>query len=280
MSICYPEETDWSCAFTEAELGEMWSDPDVAKVMQRSEALAWTTLAGLTAYQIGVCPTVIRPCRAGCEAPGIYMVSTVRGSGHQSSLPLVSIGSFTPHVNTAGVWVNSCGCGSSDDCSCTALCEAILPGPVGSIEEVRVDGVTLPATAYRVDNGDRLVRTDGECWPECQDFSTSDPNVGFWVTYYRGAAPNELTRYAAGVLAAEFYKACSGKACRLPSGVTNVSRQGVSYSIVAGSFPGGFTGIHEVDAVIRIFNPHGLTMPSRVISPDRRPARQTTWVSG
>lgn len=271
MSMCYPAGTDWSCAYTPEEIAAL--DP---AVKERSEALAWYTLASLTAYQLGVCPTVIRPCTAGCQAPGTYMVSIVQG-GQVSSLPLQSIGTFTPHINAAGQWVNACGCRTAADCSCTALCEAILPGPVGGIESVVVDGVSLPPSAYRVDNGTRLVRTDGECWPSCQDFASSDPAVGFWVTYYRGAAPNTLTQYAAGVLATEFYKACSGGKCRLPSGVTSVTRQGVSYSIVAGSFPGGFTGIHEVDAVIRIYNPHGLTMPSRVISPDRPVPRQTTW---
>ena len=275
--MCYPSTTDWSCAYSQDELDTMRSDPAVLKVMQRAEALAWYTLASLTAYQIGVCPSVVRPCAARCAPAGTWMVSTVRASGY-SALPLVSIGSFTPHVGVDGQWVNSCGCNSAADCSCSALCEAILPGPVGSIESVRVDGVTLAATAYRVDNGDRLVRTDGACWPVCQDFASSDPGVGFWVTYYRGSAPNALTEYAAGVLATEFFKACSGGKCRLPSGVTSVTRQGVSYQIVAGSFPGGFTGIHEVDAVIRIYNPNGLTTPSRVISPDRRAPRQTTWV--
>jgi hypothetical protein len=278
-SICYPATTDWSCAYSEDEIAEMWGDADVARVMHRAEALAWYTLASLTAYQIGVCPSVVRPCLAGCAAPGTYMVSTVRGSGY-NSLPLVSIGSFTPHIGSSGYWVNSCSCGRPDDCSCTVLQEALLPGPVGGIVTVVVDGVTLLPTAYRVDNGNRLVRTDGGAWPSCQDFSSSDPAVGFWVTYYRGAQPNPLTEYAAGVLATEFFKACSGGKCRLPKGVTSVTRQGVSYEITAGSFPGGFTGIHEVDAVIRIYNPNALTSPPRVISPDRRPPRQATWVHG
>lgn len=275
--LCYPDGTDWSCAYSTEELEAMRGDADIVKVMERSEALAWYTLASLTAYQIGVCVTTVRPCAVRCEAPGTWTTSTVRG-GSYSSLPTLSIGTFTPHINTAGIWVNACGCRSVDDCSCTALCEVVLPGPVGGIESVTLDGIQLAATDYRVDNGNRLVRTDGECWPSCQDFATSAGDVGLWVRYYRGAAPNPLTQYAAGVLATEFYKACSGKGCRLPSGVTSVTRLGVSYSVIGGSFPGGITGIHEVDAVIRIFNPYGLISPPRVISPDRRPARQTSWV--
>ena len=265
MTICVPATTDWSCAYSDEEIAAL--DP---AVKLRAETLAWYTLASLTAFQIGVCPTTVRPCRAGCAPAGTWLVSTVAGR---------PIGLFQPHVVAGGVWVNGCGC-SRDDCSCVSLCEAILPGPVGAIESVVVDGVTLDPTAYRVDNGTRLVRTDGECWPVCQDLSSSDPALGFWVTYYQGAAPNELTRYAAGVLAAEFYKACSGTKCRLPNGVTSVTRLGVSYQITAGSFPGGYTGIHEVDAVIRLYNPHGLTVPPRVVSPDQRAPRQSTWVHG
>lgn len=276
MTICTPEKTDWSCYGTPEEIAAL--DP---VVKHRAEALAWYTLASLTAWQIGVCPTTVRPCMARCQAPGTWQVSTVGAGGSGSSaLPLYRLGSFTPHIAASGMWVNACGCQNPVDCSCTALCEAILPGPVGNVLTVVLDGVELPPTAYRVDNGTALVRTDGGCWPDCQDFSQNDPDVGLWVTYYRGAGPDELTEYAAGVLAAEFYNACTSGKCRLPAGVTSVTRQGVSYQIVSGSFPGGFTGIHEVDAVIRLYNPHGLTMPSRVISPDRRPPRQTTWVHG
>jgi hypothetical protein len=129
--------------------------------------------------------------------------------------------------------------------------------------------VPLAAADYRVDNGNRLVRTDGETWPLCQDMNDGPDAVGsFTVSYYTGVAPNDLLRYAAGVLATEFYKACSGGKCRLPSGVTSVTRSGISMEVPSGLFPGGATGIHEVDAVIRIYNPYSLKSPARVMSPD------------
>lgn len=272
--LCYPDSTDWSCAYTAEELAALRADPATAAALARAEALGWYTLASLTAYQIGVCATVVRPCAARCDPAGTWMTAPVRGGRHM--VPPVAIGSFSPHLED-GVWVNACSCDRPADCSCTALCEAILPGPVGMVTSVVLDGTQLPRGAYRVDNSNRLVRTDGQCWPACQDLSSSDPYHGLWVTYYRGAAPNPLTEYAAGVLAHEFYLACGNKACRLPAGVTSVTRQGVSYQVVAGSFPGGYTGIHEVDAVIRIFNPYGLTSPPRVVSPDVPRGRQTTW---
>ena len=39
----------------------------------------------------------------------------------------------------------------------------------------------------------------------------------------------------------------------------------------------GQTGIREVDAVIRIHNPHGLKSPARIISPDGGKPRLKTW---
>jgi hypothetical protein len=273
--ICYPPGTDWSCAFNNTQMIQLRADPTSGALIKRSEALAWLTLARLTGYQIGVCPITVRPCAVGCLPMGSYRQAPV-GSGMSAALPSVAIGMFMPHIDVMGQWTNSCGCGSGDSCSCTALSEVILPGPVGLIEKVMVDGAEIANTRYRVDNGNRLVATDPTLtWPVCQDMML-DAAAGFSVTYYQGAAPNELTKYAAGVLANEFYKACSGGKCRLPAGVTSVARDGVTYEIQTGMFSGGFTGIREVDAVIGIYNPNGLKTPPTVTSPELRRARMTT----
>lgn len=274
MPFCIPPDTDWSCAYTAAELAAMREDPVTAARMDRSEILAWLTLARLTAYQIGVCPTTVRPCSAGCAPAGSWTVAPV-GSGHAQALPSIMVGSWVPHINVAGNWTNSCACASRDACSCGALSEVILPGPVGEIVSVYQDGNLIPAESYRVDNFNRLVRLDGETWPSCQDMALSAED-GFSVTYYRGAAPNEMTRFAAGVLATEFYKACGGGKCRLPVGVTQVARDGVTYEIQTGMFAEGFTGIREVDAVIGIYNPYALKSAPLVYSPDMRRTRHTT----
>jgi hypothetical protein len=375
MTICYPTETDWSCYGTAEEIAALNET-----IKARSEALAWYTLARLTAYRIGVCPTTIRPCAAGCNPMGSWMEAPVAGGG-TGGLPLRTIGSsFTPHL-TGGNWVNSCGCRTSD-CSCSSLSEVLLPGPVGDIESVRIDGITLDRTDYRVDNGYRLVRTDGGVWPACQDMAAAsgpsayssfsgtygttgeyefsrdgdvvlvsvmpdavdsvgidipdhfrptlyqviadrpaarvtvqnladagnfivdtigtpemvsfsylavpaEPDVTtaagtFEVTYYQGAAPNDMTRYAAGLLAAEFYRACSGnKKCKLPKGVTSVVRRGVTIEISIDMFENGITGIEGVDAVIGIYNPNHLKQAPQVLSPDRRGrGRRSTWLVG
>lgn len=264
-SICYPPGADWSCAFSAEELEAIWADPAMHAVADRANALAWSTLATLTGFRLALCPVVIRPCSARCN------VQT------WDTAPVGSNAAFSPYISN-GSWYNACGCTSAMDCSCTSLCEVIMPSTVGGIVSVWQDGVELEKSSFRVDNGTRLIRVDGGCFPACQDQTINDPvEGGLWVTYYPGVAPNDLFRYAAGVLAVEFFNACSGKDCRLPSGVTNISRAGISMEVSPGTFPGGMTGIPEVDAVIRVYNPHALKSPPRVLSPDRRVGRIPTW---
>lgn len=266
MDICYPEGADWGCAYNDEELAGL--DPDVK---DRSEALAWSTLSALTGYRLSLCPTTVRPCALGCMGGSYFAAPVVSTSG--SWVP----GSGWGPYMSGGNWYNGCGCGSPSDCSCSLVPEVLLPTEVGKITSVWLNGAELDPSAYRVDNGTRLVRTDGDPWPLCQDMSISDPaDGGLFVTYYTGVAPNDLFRYAAGVLATEFYKACQGTQCRLPTGVTTMTRNGITMDIPSGLFPGGATGIHEVDAIIRIYNPYSLKAPARVMSPDSRRGRIQT----
>jgi len=278
--FCIPADTDWSCAYSVEELEEMRQDDVKSAAMLRSETLAWYTLAALCAYQIGVCPETIRPCAARCGSAGTWAVAPVTSAAY-AALPLRTIGGvFTPHI-TGGQWVNSCRCASASACDCSFVSEVYLPGPVGAIESVIINGQERDPSTYRIDNGDRLVSLDPDApWPLCSDpLAGPEDENSFLVTYYRGAAPNELTKFAAGMLAVEFYKACTGGKCRLPAGVTQITRQGVTMEVQTGMFPGGFTGIREVDAVIRIYNPYGLKKPPRVLSPDSPSERRryTTW---
>lgn len=279
MPVCYPSETDWSCSFTAEQLEEMRADTAKAAAMARSEAFGWYTLAALTGYQIGVCPVLIRPCAARCAPAGTWMAAPVAG-GNAGALPLRSIGSFTPYI-TGGQWVNGCGCGTPSSCGCGRVEEVLLPGPVGAIEYVKIDGVTVDPSRYRVDDGARLVATDPTLrWPLCQDVAASENEPGaFVVSYYQGAAPDEMTRLAAGMLAAEFYRACTGNGkCKLPTGVKTLVRQGVTFEIEDGMFANGLTGILEVDSLIRIYNPNGLKSAPVVTSPDAGArGRRQTW---
>lgn len=375
--ICVPAGTDWSCLFpTEAAYDAARADVATSAQMDVAEAFAWSLLASLTGYRIGTCPLTIRPCAARCAPPNTWLIAPVSRSS-LSALSPVRIGMFNPYIS-GGVWYNACGCGQrASDCSCGPVPTVVLPGPVGKIEEILIDGVVLDPTAYRVDNGTLLVRTDGGDWPLCQDMakptvdydpitvtgpagtmvitrvgqtvtivatSTVTPTAGtvqtipwpsagqiqsdnpsarstvtvkadgevqlwntavpvvetwttiyetsappaspdlsgtFEVTYYRGAAPNSMTKAAAGALAAEFFKACKGDECRLPSNLTRASRGGEVYEFSPMDFPEGDTGgaFPQVDAVIRIYNPNRLTSEVQMASPETLGigGRVTTW---
>jgi hypothetical protein len=163
------------------------------------------------------------------------------------------------------------------------VCEVVLPPPVGYVESVQIGTQVIPPTWYRVDNGDRLVwlgdGTDTECgWPLCQDMTKpAGQEDTFTVTYLNNVPVDGLGSYAAGVLACEFAKACSGQKCRLPSGVVALTRQGVSMTVVGTSFRDNRTGLIEVDAWLRSVNPGALVAPSRVWYPDMTGQRVTTW---
>jgi hypothetical protein len=148
-----------------------------------------------------------------------------------------------------------------------------LPGPVASIPVtgVSVDGDIVSVDAWRVDDGHWLVRTDGECWPDCQDYSVDNgADNTFQVTYYKGLAVPSILERAAGELACEWIKACQGAACRLPQRVQSVVRQGVTISMVDVDtiLRQGWTGVDTVDQVIAQFNPYGLRSRMKISSPD------------
>jgi hypothetical protein len=240
-----------------------WDSLD-SDVQDRSIAFASATLRRLTGYRVGGCPVTVRPCKLGCVdlyvTPSYYDMLAMGGGV-----------SFWPHITGDGMWVNSCGCRT--DCACEALCEIALPAPVGAVESVKVDGSEV--TDYRID-GNRLVWTgDTACpWPACQDMTAPDTEPDtFSVTYLNAYPVDTIGAYAAGVLANEFAKACGGGKCRLPASVTSIVRQGVALDIATGAFPGGVTGIREVDSFIALWNPDAIRQSASVWSPDIRSPR-------
>lgn len=227
-------------------LGDTWAalDPDI---QERSQALAGETLRRLTGYRVGGCPVTVRPCNVACYTGYGYGGWLDRGWGP---------------INLGGRWVNTCSCASACGCSAPSL---RLPAPVGEVYEVLIDGDAF--TDYLV-SGDSLIRTDGEQWPTTQDLTLADTEVGTWaVTYLNSYPVDALGAYAAGVLAVEFSKACTTGKCRLPNTVTSVARQGVTFEIPLGAFPGGVTGIKEVDAYISLWNPNHIRQAPGIYYP-------------
>lgn len=157
-------------------------------------------------------------------------------------------------------------------CLCGAFCECgresslELVEPVGRVDEVKVRGSIVPPDTYRVVDGKYLV-LDSEV-----------PSCGVEVTYLNGYPVDAMGQHAAGVLAVEYIKLVTGdKKCRLPSGITSISRQGISMEIASGLFPEGVTNITEVDTYVMLWNPNALRIRPKVYSPDIHPNRQTTW---
>lgn len=257
-SGCVPWDIDPSCCDC-----DNWDNLTPA-IRERSEQLAWDTIKVLTGGQVGNCPVTMRPCLGPpCTVCNPYGNWNYYGTW------------MVPYLQN-GNWYNSvCGV---DPCSCERMCEIVTPGAIAELTSIRLDGVEMPLTDFRVDNGNRIVRMDGECWPSCQNMNLPLGEPGtLGITYIPGVKPGPAGLWAAAVLACEFSKACMGNKCRLPSSVSQIVRQGVTMTLGAGlsartfrpeAFPGGLTGIREVDAYIYSVNPNALRMPAMVWSPD------------
>lgn len=240
-------------------LGDDWAALD-PEVQQRSLMLATSSLQMLTYNRVGACPITIRPCpdasrRCGCG--------------------------FDPHMRSDGTWVNNC----RHETVCTPLSEIDIPGPVGYIDQFLIDGqaVDLEQGDWRLDEGHLLV-WQGEGTspvPSYQDLNKPDTEAGTWsITYSRSYPVLEDGRLAVAYLAMEFAKACKPKGkCSLPRGVQSVARNGVSFTIEAGLYPNGLTGIEVVDAYILKWAPAGSpTSTAQVFDPSRRGPRRTNSV--
>lgn len=223
-------------------LAEDWAALEQAD-QDRALMLATSSLQMLTYYRVGSCPITIRPCPEALDCAC----------------------GWSPVIRD-GQWYNCSTC----DKTCAPLSEIDLPGPVGYIESLKIDGVEqdLGSGDWRLDDGHLLV-WQGEGIspvPSVQNLNRPDTEVGTWsVTYSQSYPVLADGRLAVAYLAMEFAKACKPKGkCSLPRGVTNVVRNGVSFSVEAGLFPGGLTGIEIVDQYILKWAPAG--MPGRSAS--------------
>lgn len=239
-------------------------------------AIAWSTyiLWALTGRRYGPCSLTVRPCGPKCMGPTGYLTFPVTTNGALSGAGMPWM---IPWIDN-GVWRN---CGCAGPCTCAARCQVALPGPVAAVNEVKVDGLVISPTAYRLDvvrGIPVLVRTDGLCWPECQDMNQDINETGsFAITYQRGIAVPRAGQLAAGELAVEFAKACAGQDCALPAQLASLSRNGVEVQVAdpTAVLESGLTGIPNVDLWIRAVNPYRRPARSRVMSADLPASRIT-----
>jgi hypothetical protein len=204
-----------------------------------------------TQRRFGLCTVTLRPCRRECW------------SGPMLPRGWYQVGWSWPFpVLHAGKWLNVV-CGScGDNCSCSRLSEVRLPSPVATVSEVKVDGVVLDPSAYRVDDWRLLVRLDGGEWPRCNNLLLDDDQPGTWsVTASYGEMVPTLGSLAVGQLAGAIYKGCEGgKDCPLPAAtIRRVVRQGVEkvYFDAASAFKNGAIGLYYPDLFIATYNPGG-----------------------
>lgn len=229
-------------------------------------SMATEALWAMTGMRFGLCSVTLRPCRSECLPDAVGGWSSWPWSGYYPQPALIG-----------GAWFNLVCGGCPGECSCTSVPEFVLPAPVAEIVQIKIDGVVLAASAYRLDNNRIVVRTDGEEWPRCNDLSLGDTAEGTWsVTAKYGQALPEGAALAVGALACEIVRAGQGEDCNLPAGLTQLIRQGVTiqYPNLGELIRQGRTGLYLADLFINTWNPHGLRQRSRTYNVERPTVRR------
>lgn len=214
-----------------------------------------------TGRKFGLCEQTYRPCSRDCGGGSMY----------------------PGKIN--GQWVNfscsscpgACGCGRAPS-------EVYLPG-TQAVTGLVIDGLALdPFDEVLVYDHSRIMRTNGESWPTCQDLGAASDAVsgvaGTWqITVLSGFPVPAGGAIAAGILACEFAKACTGIGeCRLPKRIQTISRNGVTVGF-QDMFEGLGdlrTGIWEIDAFIEASRASRWAEPS-IGSMDLPDHPQLTW---
>lgn len=233
------------------------------------------------------CSVEVRPCYGGCDG------SNGDGWWFSGPVPLGYNGPFYPYRGADGGIRNWRGCSCGDRCHCgPELCQIELPGPIFDITAIQIDGVTIDSICYVAYDGRYLtLKTEAfrarhpeladkysDCWPTCQDFTKTSPNVGTWsISYSTGVAAPFMGQAAVSELMNHFAGMCSGCGCGTDTrkNLQRLSRQGVDMEFADPQqvFQDDRIGLPICDLFVQTYNPAGLPRPMRVFSPDmkRRP---------
>lgn len=258
--VCSPWPVNLCCDTTNVDQADI----------DRWAAVASQVLFRLSGRRWGPsCPITVRPCRRSCL--DAYPLTVGWGRS----------GPWIPYIGTDGAWRNASVCGCQSGCACGELCEVRLDGPVYDIVSIQDGQDVLAPEAYRLD-GNILVRTDGECWPTCQDMAAPCGADGtLCVTYRTGLPLDESAIAAVSELTCHYLEGCSPSGsscgCKTNPNLSRLLRQGVEIEMVDPKVLNdkGRTGLPLVDMWLEAVNPAGLTSPSRVYSPDYRRPRVT-----
>jgi hypothetical protein len=211
----------------------------------------------------GLCEKTVRPCLLACSCWD-------NGWGGWQGSPWA--------WGWQGGWGWFDGFGNCH-CSCDSLSRVKLSGyPVTQILEVKIDGVAIANTEYRLDEWTFLTRMRDSAdpntalhWPSCQILSLDDSEPGTWsVTYLAGMEPPLAGKNAAVALACELLP--HGE-CSLPSGAVRIVRNGLQIDRLqplSEMLLKGMTGNVAIDSFMAAYNPSRLRRRPATWSANRR----------
>lgn len=233
-----------------------WTDADQAvrdAVIAATSQLIWS----MSGRQIGVCSSTVWPC-----------IAAVCGCGSCGRQRLES-GDYLPPLSDCTSCGNACEC--AKPCGCVALRSLVLDGPypVLDIGAVRVGGVVVDPSHYRVDDWRNLILLDSFAWPRCNDLST--PDAGMSVEYRWGNPPDELDRIAARTIALELVKSftCPSE-CRMDPRVTSITGYGNTIQLDADALEWSVAQLPEIKAWLSARNPGEVAGTAFVFDRSRR----------
>ena len=219
--------------------------------------MASYVLWALSGRQFGCCEMEFRPCRSEGR----------RGLTSEWGVYLEN-----------GKWYNIPCRSCRGGCSCDRRNAVKLPHtPACEVVRVVIDGEDIPEGpgGWWLEPPGWVVLAEGlPGFPGDQNFGLplGEPGTS-GVVYSYGTEPPTAGKRAAGALACEIIKACSGANSCLPRRTQMIVKQGLTAVMLDAMdfFDKQRTGIYEVDLFLAAANPYGRPAPARITSPDWNP---------
>jgi len=267
MSLFSPDAPcNWDLTQCSTDCGEL--ENANTTVFANAKKAAISTVFRLTMSRFtGECEATIRPCKSNgsnCCLPfgGHYYDNSRYNSSIYSSSNWPGV------VFSRGNTIYNADCYSDcDNCDCSGADCIVLPYyPVGSVEEVVIDGVVQPSSTYFLRDQKYLCKTDDSLWPVCQDLSKPLTDTGTWSVKFKwGIQPPDDLLFETANYACQLAKRCLKKPCDLPQKITVVEQQLILDPLLY--IKDGKTGYGPLDALIYGINPTGALRPARLINP-------------
>lgn len=255
----------------------------------------WCTSVQVTARDAALAPlapsTLLTACQvasdilyaaSGRRYPGLSSM-VVRPTAKPSALTIREWSHYLQTLSGVGTsiaWATGGGWFGGGDATPNSTSIDLGCYPIRAVNVVKIDGVTIPANEYRIDDFRYLKRclptaasvpTERSGWPQYQNMQLPDSEPGtFSVDFDFGEDPPPGGVTAATTLATEFARMYSGSPNRLPARIQSISRQGVSFAMLDPMqfMDEGLTGLYDVDLWIRSINPGKQKFPATIWSPD------------